>query len=151
MNLKNLILAIAFLIATVVVSITNTDCICCREYPHFLTCFFGITMIVIIIADWGSSLLKRCKQAKAQKEKEITELKQAHKIAIIELERKIESVNKHLENLKQQLSSYDHTKYDDLEGFFEWYKLKVLADKDYIFKSFSDALKDYEDFKKKLK
>lgn len=145
MNAKNLILAIALLIATIVVAIIKVEIVGCLAYI-----FLGI-MGAIIIADWVSTYIKcRC-QTKALNKKEIAKLEHDHQITLSNLE----SRNKQLTNdnikLNEQLSTFNHSKYVDIEGFYEWLKLKVNINKDYINKSFSDALSEYEGFKKKLK
>ena len=145
MNIKTLILTIALLIATIVVAIIKVEIVGCLAYI-----FLGI-MGVIIIADWVSTYIKcRC-QTKALNEKVIAKLEHDHQITLSNVESKNEQLTKDNVKLNKQLSTYNHTKYVDIEGFYEWLKLKVLIDKDYIKKSFSDALSEYEDFKKKLK
>ena len=149
MNIKNVILAIALLIATVVVAIVNTDCVCCNDYLHTLTWHFWGLMIVVIIADWGASCIKHHYQE--QKEKEIAEIKNSYEIKISIIESTKKQSDDRVSTLETKLLSFVHTKYADIEGFFEWYKLKVLADKDYIKKSFSNVSAEYDDFKEKLK
>lgn len=145
MNIKTLILTIALLIASVVVSVIEVK-------PN--NCFAQILLVmmgIIILINWISSYVKYCSQTEEQQEKVIAKLEHNHQITLSNVESKNEQLTKDNIKLKEQLSTYNHTKYVDIEGFYEWLKLKVLIDKDYIKKSFSDALSEYEDFKKKLK
>lgn len=149
MNVKNLILAIALLIATVVVSAIEV-----KPDNCLAQIFLGIMGIIILI-DWISSYVKYCSQIEEQKEKERENKKHISKIIennISNLENEKNRLNKEisdLENEKKKLKQeLNGAKYN--EGFFEWYKLKVLVDKDYIKRSFSDAIIEYEEFKKSV-
>ncbi len=156
MNVKNLILAIALLIATVVVSAIEV-----KPDNCLAQIFLGIMGIIILI-DWISSYVKYCSQIEEQKEKERENKKHISKIIennISNLENEKNRLNKEisdLENEKERLEEdkkklkqeLNGAKYN--EGFFEWYKLKVLVDKDYIKRSFSDAIIEYEEFKKSV-
>lgn len=149
MNVKNLILAIALLIATVVVSAIEV-----KPDNCLAQIFLGIMGIIILI-DWISSYVKYCSQIEEQKEKERENKKHISKIIennISNLENEKNRLNKEisdLENEKKKLKQeLNGAKYN--EGFFEWYKLKVLVDKDYIKRSFSDAIIGYEEFKKSV-
>lgn len=157
MNVKNLILVIALLIAAVVASaikVTPDNC---------LTKIFLVMMGIIILLDWISSYVKFCSQKEEQKE--IERKNNDHNSKIIEnnlkiainkstnekkeLEEEIERLKKEKENLEKKLNDLKSELYN--EGFFEWYKLKVLADKDYLKKPFDEAIKEYEEFKKSVK
>ena len=157
MNIRNLILVIALLIAAVVVSAIEVN------PDNCLTKIFLGTMIVLILFDWISSYIKHCSQIEEQKEKERENNEHVSKIIennISNLEIKKERLNKEIsdletekkqlkedkEKLKQELNDAKYNK-----GFFEWYKLKVLADEKYPEKSFEEAISEYEEFKKSVK
>ncbi len=154
MNIRNLILVIVLLIVAVVASaieVTPDNC---------LTKIFLVMMGIIILLDWISSYVKFCSQKEEQKE--IERKNNDHNSKIIEnnlkiainkstnekkeLEEEIERLKEDKEKLKQKLNDAKYNK-----GFFEWYKLKVLADKDYLKKPFDEAIKEYEEFKKSVK